>query len=159
MIAQEALPIEVRYHRLEVQNHWLLGIGTVILLALIALGGWVALDRFALTGNAAKVEPWIDAVTGDSLATFQSLYAPNAQILSPETNGQVWGYGDLQDIYGQTTTSGLTLERTGAIETFGPFVTFHLNFANDLGYEGTATATFQYNEAGLITAESIFVDY
>jgi hypothetical protein len=159
MIAQQAPPLEARYHRLEVTNRWLLAIGAVILLALIALASWVAIDRFSVTGNAAKVDPWITAATGDSFADFQALYAPDAQILSPETNGVVMGYSDLETIFGDMNRSGLAIERTGAISTFGPFTTFDLSFKNDFGYEGTGVATFEYNDAGLITEEAVIIEY
>lgn len=159
MIGQDTLPLETRYHRLEVTNRWLLGIGAVILAALIALAIWVAVDRFALTGNATRVDPWISAATGDSFAEFQALYATDVEILSPETSGMMWSYAQLENIYDQAKNSGLSIERTGSIATFGPFATFHVRFQNARGYEGTGVATFEYNDAGLITQEAIIIEY
>ena len=159
MIASGAPPLEVKYHRLEVQNHWLLGIGAIILAALIALGGWVAVDRFALTGNASRADTWISAITGDDFAQYRALYATNAQVLSPETSGVVWRYDKLGDIFAQMNGSGLTVERTGSVESSGPFVTFPISWSNDLGYEGTGVTTLQYNDAGLILAQTTYIDY
>lgn len=159
MIAQQAPPLEVKYHQLEVTNHWLLGIGAVILVALIALASWVAIDRFAVTGNAANVDPWISAATGDSFTDFQALYATDLTIYSPETGNAAMGYGDLEGIFNGMNSSGLSIERTGAVSTFGPFVTFQLDWSNDYGYEGTGVATFEYNDEGLITQESVIINY
>jgi len=159
MIAQQAPPLEVRYHRLEVTNRWLLGIGAVILIALIALASWVAIDRFAVTGNAATADSWITAATGDSFADYQALYAPTAQILVPETNGVVAGYDSLENIWNQMDQSGLVIERSGQISSFGSFVTYDINWRNDVGYDGTGVVTLQLDNDGQIIAQTIYIEY
>jgi hypothetical protein len=159
MIAHKTMPLEARYHRLEVANRWLIGIGAVMLAALLALAAWVAIDQFAVSGNAARVDPLVAALNGDSFADYQAFYATNVVLTAPETHGSVATYGDLDRVFNEMRASGLTVERVGEISTAGPFVTFHMTWSNDLGYEGDGVVTLQFNDTGQIVSEAIFVDW
>ena len=45
MMSQQVQPLELKYHRLEVTNRWLVGITAVVLVALIALAGYFVANR------------------------------------------------------------------------------------------------------------------
>ena len=152
MIAQQAPALEVRYHRLEVTNRWLIGVGVVLLLALVALGTYVGVDRLSVSANERTVEAVQAALAGDDFEELQSYYSTEMIGLGPET-GTIGGYDQMEEGFRIFHQYGTQVEGTGEAVAYGDFVLYPFTWSNNLGYHGTGVNLYQFDADGKIVVD------
>lgn len=159
MQAHAAPPLEVRFHRLEMNYNWARAIAVLALIGLIAIGGWVALDRLSVPGGQTVLANVSASWTGNDQALFETTYAEDAVFV----NGEGTEYKGRDALRGLSTTMrayGFKAEVAGPIVQSGRTIMapFHLTWTAT-GDEAWVTGLFELNSAGLVVRHQDYGTY
>ena len=150
MIGQQTQPLELRYHRLEVFNRWLLALALIALVALGGLVAWTAIDRLGVPDGEQLAQDVVAAWTADSSTALEAVYAEDAVFVS--TGGTTYeGINSIKGLYAAVKANDFTPEIIGPVVQSGRTVVipFHLTFSD--GTDMYVTSIYELNSAGLVT--------
>jgi hypothetical protein len=153
MLSQQVQPLELRYHRLEVTNRWLIGITAVVLVALIGWAGYSIANRTTTPNYTDRATAQMTALNGSDLDAFLALYAPDAQIETPTGSGQ--GQAALTASFNEMGATQLT--RVGDVVSAGHTATYDFTWKSAIGGSGAGTEILVFNDAGKIVYEVAFL--
>lgn len=114
MIGQATQPLELRYHRLEVFNRWLLALAVVALLALGGLGISMLVDRSAQPDGEAIVTDWLAVWNGRDPAAVASVYADDAVIVD-YAGSEFRSQASIRSAFAVMAANGFAPEQIGPI--------------------------------------------
>ena len=155
MMSQQVQPLELKYHRLEVTNRWLVGITAVVLVALIALAGYFVANRTTTPNYTDRATAQMTALNGSDLNALLALYAPDAQIVTPTGTGQ--GEAALTASFNEMRKGSTQLTRVGDVVSAGHTATYDFTWTSPIGGSGAGTEILVFNDAGKIVFEVAFL--
>jgi hypothetical protein len=150
MIGQATQPLELRYHRLETFNRWLLALAVVALVALAGLGIWTAVDRSAPSVDGEEVVTGFLAVwNGRDPQALASVYADDA-VLVDYAGSEYRGTASIRGVFAVMAANEFAPEQIGPIvqndKTLA--VPMHLTWSD--GSEMWTMTVLTLNDEGLI---------
>jgi hypothetical protein len=154
-MVSQAQPLELKYHRLEVANRWLVGITAVVLVALIAWAGYSVVNRTTTPNYTDRATAAMAALNGTDLNAYLALYAPDAQIVTPTGTGQ--GTAALTASFNEMRHGSTVLTRVGDVASAGHTATFDFTWTSPVGGSGAGTEILVFNDAGKIVYEVAFL--
>lgn len=157
MQAQAAPPLEVRFHRLELNYNWARAIAVVALVALLGVVGWLAVDRFSIP-DGQRIVTNVAASWGDTNpALFEATYAEDAVFVNIDGVARN-GRAAIGNLRAQARLSGYKAEVAGPIVQSGRTVVapIHLTWA---GGGGWVTSIFELNAAGNVIHHQDYGSY
>ena len=128
-------------------NLWLVAvIGLAV--ALMALGGWLIVDRYSGPEHDSTV--LIDDIAaawsaGDANAVT-ALYTTDAVIVEAWSNERTVGSSEIEVAVAGTARFGLVFERVAPVTTEDNFATTFIRYSDSAGEEGTLLRVFQLDE-------------
>lgn len=155
MIAHEAQPLELRYHRLEVTNRWLYGVVAVVLIALLAMAGYFIANRGTSTQYTDTVDRYLVALNAYDADAMQQLYDPSASIMTPTGSGS--GMTALIGSINEMRSGNTKLTRVGDVVSNGQTATYHFTWTSPVGGSGKGFEVFVFNDAGKIIFDGAFL--
>jgi uncharacterized protein (TIGR02246 family) len=153
MIGQQTLPLETRYHRLEIQNRWFIGLAVVAVIALVALGAWVLADRAAVSDAEATITTLTEAWSQDDPAALADVYAEDAVLVS---GTEYRGLPAIQTVLSMVATEGFAPEVAGDVVQYGDMVAAPIHFTWEDGTEEDAMSVFRIGADGKIVYHEDF---
>jgi hypothetical protein len=154
MIGQPSIPLETRYHRLEAANRWFIGIAVVAIVALIAVGAWLAIDRFGQTEAERTVTELTTVWAGGEADQLADVYAEDAVLISGSY--QYRGLEEIQAVIPDMSSAGFTPEIAGPMVEYGDAIAAPIHFTWDDGSEDDALSIFRLNDEGLVVYHEDF---
>ena len=142
---------EVHVHRPHV-NYWLVAvIGLAV--ALVALGSWVLIDRYAGGGGATQnAATLIDgsnaAISNADAAALASFYTPDA-VITRDDGGVTAGAEAIRGLVPMTQALDYKVWRVAPVTVEGDFATTFLQYTSTMG-EGTEPAVYQLREGKIL---------
>jgi hypothetical protein len=155
MMSQQVQPLELKYHRLELTNRWLVGITAVVLVALIALAGYSVANRTTPPNYTDRATAAMMALNGTDLDAFLALYAPDAQIVTPTGTGQ--GQATLTASFNEMRKGATVLTRVSDVASAGHTATYDFTWTSPVGGSGAGTEILVFDDAGKIVYEVAFL--
>jgi len=155
MMSQQAQPLELKYHRLEATNRWLVGITVVVLVALIAWAGYSVVNRTTTPNYTDRATATMTALNGTDVNAFLALYAPDAQIVTPTGTGQ--GQAALTASFNEMRKGSTVLTRVGDVASTGHTATYDFTWTSPVAGSGTGTEILVFNDAGKIVYDVAFL--
>ena len=153
MIGQQTMPLETRYHRLEIQNRWFIGLGIVAIVALVALGAWVLADRAAVSDAQATVTTLTEAWSQDDPAALADVYAEDAVLVS---GVEYKGLTAIQGVLPMVAREGFAPEVAGDVVQYGNMIAAPIHFTWDDGTEEDAMSVFRIDSDGKVVYHEDF---
>jgi hypothetical protein len=147
-MAVASLPLETRYHRLEITNRWLVILSGLVIVALLIVAAPMVLDRF---GGLSANEQIAQRV---ALAPNTGATAPTAAIYASDAVWQGWDGTVLTgaDAIIAAGTPWVTVTLKGDPITLGNFVLVNFSWeAKDASGSGDGAFLFTFDDAGLVT--------
>jgi hypothetical protein len=84
MLGQGTQTFELRYHRLEVFNRWLLAIALIALVGLGSLAIWTVIDRFAEPDGEVVLQDLTSVWNGTEGIAIDAVYAEDAVLIGAD---------------------------------------------------------------------------
>ncbi len=146
-----AMPLELRYHRLELTNRWLIVLIGIAVIALAVAIAPMALDKVnGLTANERVAQQFVLGPNPNAAALPADAYAADAQVIT--FDGHIYtGADGMVNAMNDVRGSGVTTALKGDPITWGSFVLVNFTWAAPGSAGGDGAFVFTFDSAGKIS--------
>lgn len=149
MAGQATQSLELRYHRLEVFNRWMVVVAVVALLAVAGMAAWIAADRFGQPDGEQVATSLAAAWTADTSADLESVYAEDAVLVDSSGTTHL-GLDALKRMYSTAKSIDFTPTIIGPVTQSGRTVAVPIRLSMSDGSEYYVTTVLELNSEGLV---------
>lgn len=153
MIVQQAspqvVPLEARFHKLEVSYRWALTVAVIAVIALVGLAGWTAVNQLSQPKGGEAVTDLVAAWTTNDEAMLGEVYAADAVLVS--AGGATYeGLSAIKGLSNQMAAYGFKAQVIGPIVQSGNTVVAPVHLTWNTGEEGWVTGIFELDAQGRV---------
>ena len=151
MLAQDTQSLNLRYHRLEVRNHWLVAIAVFAIGVALVLGAFLAFNAVNLTADEAVAQESLVIADSGSTDGLDDVYSWSATLV--DYNGVTYsGIDEIRAFFARDQASGLDITSIGHPTTAGTIVSTPFMWSNALGLSGNGIMLSQVAEGKIVQA-------
>lgn len=151
MLAQDTQALNLRYHQLEVRNHWLVGVAVFAAGVAIVLGAFLAFDAVNLTAEETTARQTLVIADSGSTDGLDDVYTWSATLVDYDGVEHV-GIDAIRAFIAGDQASGLDITSIGSPTTAGTIVSTPFTWTNDFGSSGNGIMLTQVMEGKIVQA-------
>ena len=156
MLAQDTQGLNLRYHQLEVRNHWLIAITVFTVGVLLVLGAMLAFNAFSLSADETTAQQSLVIVDSDSTEGLDEVYTWSATLV--DYNGVPHqGIDQIRSFFAADQASGVDITSIGHPTSVGSIVSTPFAWENAMGSTGNGMLVAQL-DAGKVVYATLTVD-
>jgi len=157
MLAQDTQTLNLRYHRLEVRNHWLIAITVVVVALLLAGAALFAVRTVSRTADETTAQQFLTAIESGSTDGLDSVFAPDA--LYVDDAGMVsTGLTEIKASVAMDQAFAPDIVTMGSPTTTGAIVSVPFTWANNLGLTGDGIQVSQFENGKVIYSAMVLAN-
>lgn len=156
MLAQDTQGLNLRLHKLEVRDHWLIAITVFVIGVLVVMGALFAFNAVNLTTDEATAQEVLTIVDSGTTDGLDGVYTWSATLVDYEGVTHV-GIDQIRAFIAADQAAGTQITSMGHPTTMGSVVSQPFMWSNASGYSGNGVMTSQFDE-GLITYGTLVLD-
>ena len=151
MLAQDTQTLNLRYHQLEVRNHWLIAIAVFAVGVLLVVGALFAYSAFTLSADESTAQQSLTILDSGTTDGLDGVYTWSAQFV--DSDGVLHnGIDQIRAMFAADQAAGTRIDSIGDPTTAGSIVTTPFTWSNSFGYEGNGTLVTQIEEGKIVYA-------
>jgi hypothetical protein len=156
MLAQDTQTLNLRYHKLEVRNHWLVAIAVFAIGVALVLGAFLAFNAVNLTADETVAKESLVIADSGTTEGLDQVYTWSATLV--DYNGVMHsGIDEIRAFFAGDQASGLDITQIGHPTTAGTIISTPFTWSNDYGYSGNGIMLSQVMD-GKIVQGTMLVD-
>jgi hypothetical protein len=153
MLGQQApvqpSPLDVRFHKLEVNYRWALAVAVIALIALVAVVGWFAISQATQPKGEAAFANLTASWSGDDASAFEQVYAEDAVFVSAGSV-EYKGLAAIKGVFGTMKSYGFQAEVIGPVVQSGSTVVSPIHLTWSTGEQAWVTTILELDGQGLV---------
>jgi hypothetical protein len=151
MLAQDTQSLNLRLHKLEVRDHWLIAITVFVVGVALVLGAFLAYNAFTLTADETTARQTLVIADSGSTEGLDDVYTWSATLV--DYNGVTHqGIDSIRQFIAGDQSSGLDITSIGHPSTIGGVVSTPFEWSNDVGGSGDGVLTGQLMDGRIVYA-------
>jgi hypothetical protein len=157
MLAQDTQTMNLRYHRLEVRNHWLIAITLVVVAVLLAAAALFAVQTVSRTADETTAQQFLTAIESGSTDGLDSVFAPSA-IYVDHTGMVSTGLTEIKASVAMDQAFAPDILSIGSPTTTGAIVSVPFTWDNSLGLTGHGIQVSQFDDGKVIYSAMVLAN-
>jgi hypothetical protein len=151
VLAQDTQGLNLRYHKLEVQNHWLIAITVFVVGVLLVVGAMFAFNAVTLSAQETTAQQTLVIADSGSTEGLDGVYTWSATLV--DYNGSVHqGIDAIRQFIAGDQASGLDITSIGQPTTAGSIVSTPFTWSNAYGGSGDGILVAEVQEGKVVYA-------
>jgi hypothetical protein len=157
MLAQDTQTLNLRYHRLEVRNHWLIAITLIVIALLVAATALFAVQTLSRTADETTAQQFLTAIESGSTDGLDSVFAPSA-IYVDHTGMVSTGLTEIKATIAMDQAFAPDVVTIGSPTTTGAIVSIPFTWSNSLGLTGDGIQVSQFDQGKVIYSAMVLAN-
>lgn len=151
MLAQDTQGMDLRLHKLEVRDHWLIAITVFVVGVLVVMGALFAFNAVNLTTEEATAQEVLTIVDSGTTEGLDDVYTWSATLV--DYNGVTHqGIDQIRTFIAGDQASGVQITSMGHPTTMGTIVSQPFSWTNSFGSSGNGIMTSQLMDGKIVYA-------